>query len=133
MKFVLCLLAAGCGTEQAAEIDQASGAATVAAEPAAPARKAEMPALILRCEGEIGGMPVKYEVRRLPAGALIYGAVGSDEASKVTEEATLFAHRIGLLVESNPPTFLRVEPGHNGMRLRAAQLAEVWHFPCWAP
>jgi hypothetical protein len=133
VKFVLCVLAAGCGGEQAAEIDQAPGSATVAAEPVAAAQKREMPPLILRCEGEINGRSVKYEARRLPSGTLIYGAVGSDEASQVTQQAPLFAHRIGLLVESHPPTFLRAEPGENGMRLRAAQLAEAWHFPCWAP
>ena len=130
MKFVWCLLLSGCGDAgQEAQIDATPEAAVVAAAP----EKTPMPPLILRCVGEINGEQVHYEARRLPSGTLIHGAVGTTEASQVTQRAALWAHRVGLLVESDPPTFLRAEPIENGMRLRAAQLAAVWHFACWAP
>lgn len=130
VKFVLCLIwAAACGTEQAAQIDE--DVETIESHAPAPIEQ-KMP-LTLRCEGEFEGKSIKYELRKLPMGSLVYAVVGAVEASSVTQESSLMAQRIGLLVESDPPTFLRPQVGPNGFRLRAARLASSAYLPCWMP
>ena len=137
MKFVLCVAwVAGCGAEPAAQIEDSG--ATIASH--TPARAEEKPVaveekmpLALRCEGEFEGTTIKYEIRRLPLGSLVYATVGAVEASRVSQDSSLMAHRIGLLVESEPPTFLRPEVAEHGFRLRAARLASAGYLPCWMP